>query len=232
MRISQILALAIISVTGSMAVAQTYTGTAGTDGGATVSSDYAEATGDGASVAVDVPLEFILPKNIAIAVSPDGTKTLPANTLFDGIIPLYESNSYGLLPDNITTNNQNTKEDFDTVISGGIYANSSINVTAETTDYLHESDPNSIIKSRSAFHIGITVPTNNAESEAYGDIHDDDNSATTVFPGTIAVDDTELAASGNKVSFLFWQHPYADTIEPTDRAGKYLSTTTITVVVL
>lgn len=62
-----------------------------------------------------------------------------------------------------------------------------------------------------------------------GSIRDNQDSNTSILPLNTNLDETAIASEGEKFSMRIYNHAYLDTIDTTNRAGKYLSTATITV---
>lgn len=227
---TKLFALGLLAISTGISSAQTYTATAGAGGTTDIASDYSMSTGDGASVSVDVPLEFELGKIVAVTVSPSGTATVPSSSYFDGIIP-YGNGAY--ISSKVLDLTPMAGGWFNSSVGsvgfvGGIYANTSVTVSAESTDFVHESDPNSTFKPRKSFLVGKKV-AGTSDYRTYGGWGDGNASTNPNTPISVTLDDSAIQAEGGKFSYLYYSNAYIDTVDSTDRAGKYISITTITV---
>ena len=209
-----VLAFSLIAVASGISTAQTYTATAGTNGVTDIQSDYSMSTGDGASVSVDVPLEFELPKKVAIGLPPNGTITFPAGSMFEGV-----TSTTGWLSDRSKVLNTTPHTSYPAITqqwigyTGAIYANTAISITADTSDFIHETDPNSSFKGRWYFLTHDKADYNNRYVNVVDNTND--SSAGSAFPHTHTIDDTQLMASENVIGFFQHAYIYTDTIDAT-----------------
>lgn len=196
------------------------------ESGSGVSQDYAEAS-DNVSATVD--LEFTLAKKVAIAVK-DSDGSFTSNALFAGIASSVANSSLAtnldVTPDATLTALSNSV----LTVNGAFHTNSDINITIAGGDFVHETDNTSIIDAwRDAEPI-----FNQGDGFALdlGQDSDTDSAAVSPFAGagkTTAITAANMATVDNVLRWKVDNRIYLNTVDATDRAGKYLSTLTVTI---
>lgn len=219
-----ILAISLVTtLTMGMNVhAQTYNATTGTNGTTDIQSDYAESTGDGASVSVDVPLEFELPKKLIIALH-DG-QSISSHPSFSGqTIPSWDITKTSAIFDGSADPSFPDRTNAKLSVFGLIYTNAenaSLRVDLDNYQLAHELDSNLTVELQCSYKIKSLDGAFTSHMEYLNDATGNND---------LAFNSTDLATTDNvgKLSIYCWglQNSFE---QGNLRAGKYLGNMIVT----
>lgn len=210
------IALAFLHYTATQALDNIhYSATSKIPSGSNVTSEYAISCGNGASIDATLPVELILPKKIALAIiTPDGGFT--NNSLFTTYTPPQSSVlqiNYDGVEDGALPNHSLNK----LLIEGAIYTNTDntiVYVDNSSPEFIHEDGINSgSIQTFCEFKTFEDGTLTNQE-DCYNDV---------------IISFANLINTDGVARLQILHHIYIPSVNPTDRPGTYINTTTVTV---